>query len=138
MNKRKLRRAKGITKKKSSASQVNEAMIMNSKANLIIEAALQKEPKIDVIGNFIFFSTLSGDAWMLDHRGNRALQLVDTGKTLGYKILESKDRFAVEWKERFQIKDDLFIAKRKEDERIIENYPTKTIQGIIDSFREGQ
>ncbi len=137
MNKRKLQRAKGIIKKKSSSSRPSESMIMNKKADLIIEAAVKKEPKIDVIGNFIFFSTQSGDAWMLDHRDNRALQLVDTCKVLNYKILESKDRFAVEWKDRFQIQDDLFITTNKDKERVIRDYPTKTIQGLIATLKDG-
>ncbi len=109
---------------------------MNRKAEQIIQNAVDQEPKIDCIGNFIFFSTETGEAWMLDHRDNRALRLAENSQPLPYKIIETKERFSVEWKERFQIQDELFLTTRKEHKSVFENYPTKTIQGLIDSLKE--
>ncbi len=112
-------------------------MIMNKKAKQIIQSAIDRDPKIDCIGNFIFFSTRSGEAWMLDHRDNRALRLAEDFKALPYKIFETKERFSVEWKERFQIQDGVFIASREGNESVFRDYPTKTIEGLIEMLKKG-
>ncbi len=136
MNKRKLKRAKGIIKKKSHLGLKNE-MIMNKKAEQIIQSVIDRDPQIDCIGNFIFFSTQSGEAWMLDHRDNRALRLAEDFKALPYKIIETRDRFSIEWTERFRIQDGAFIASQKDTQITFNDYPTKTIEGLIETLKKG-
>ncbi len=131
MNRRKLQRAKGLQK----ASNRSQDMIMTHKASQMVDNALVKDPKVDCIGNFILFSTVSGDAWMLDHRGNRALKLAEKGQALSYRIIETKEKFSIEWKERFRIEDDNFIATRNNEEKIYPEYPTKTLSSLIDSLK---
>lgn len=127
MNKRKLRRAKQIKKRRNH----KDDMIMSIKALKTAEAAVAGEATIDCIGNFVFFSTATGEAWMLDHRHNYALRLADKKKILPYKIIESKERFQVEWKERYKIEDDIFIATRNQNEDVFTHYPIDAIEGLV-------
>ena len=132
MNKRKLQRSKLIKTKKT----ISDEMIISIKAHKTAMAARTLEPSIDCIGNFIFFSTSSGQAWMLDHRNSYALRLADNGKLLPYRIIETKERFQVEWKERFRINDDVFIISDKEQETVIDNCPVDAIEALISMIKQ--
>ncbi len=68
---------------------------------------------------------------MLDHRDNLALRLADNHQILPYKIIETSKRFAVEWKERFQINNEEFITTFNDKQSVFNDYPTKTIEGLI-------
>ncbi len=133
MNKRKLKRAKGVTSKKATRSA---DMIITQKAKEIARCATSRKPKIDCVGNFIFFATETGEAWLIDHRDGRALRLADGFKVLPYKIEETKERFRIQWTERYEIEDGVFTAYSKESSSVYKDYPTKTIQGLIDMLKQ--
>lgn len=128
MNKRKLQRSK---KKKQVKQQQDNDRIVNTAAESTARAATQGEATLNCLGNFIFFSTESGEAWMLDYRKNCALRLAEKNEIAPYTILESKERFQVEWKERFRIEGDLFIASRQGKETAFHNYPIDALTRLI-------
>lgn len=132
MKKRKLQRARKSTRDTVS----KEDTIITTTAENTALAATKGEPTIDCIGNFIFFSTPSGEAWMLDHRKNYALRLAENYTVLTYRIIESSDRFQVEWKERFRLEGDLFIAIYKGEETIFREYPVEALTGLIGLIEE--
>ncbi len=136
MNKRKLKRKNTLKKNKGKqpiqADIRADKMAVTKKARETANHAIAGKPTLDCLGNFIFFSSESGEAWMLDHRDNLALRLADKYQILPYKIIETSKRFAVEWKERFQIKNEEFIAKRDNKQSVFNDYPTKTIEGLIE------
>ena len=98
-------------------------------------AASKAEESIDYVGNFIFFSTSVGDAWMLDHRHNYALRLAHNFEILPYGINENSDKFQVEWKERFRIECGIFTASKRGAEEHFNNYPVDAIQGLINMIK---
>lgn len=133
MNKRKLQR----TRKKNTTDKAgNRDKIMTFTAAKTAQAALQNKATLNCLGNFIFFSTASGEGWMLDHRKNCALKLAAHGKIEAYTILESKERFQVEWKERFRIENEKFIASFKGIETVFHDYPVDAISGLINMLKE--
>jgi len=132
MKKRKLQRAK----KSNGKEGTGEDTIITTKAENTARAATRGEPTIDFIGNFIFFSTPSGEGWMLDHRKNYALRLAEDSSVLPYRIVEGPERFQVEWKERFRLEGDLFIAIRKGEETIFREYPVEALNGLIALIKE--
>jgi len=69
---------------------------------------------------------------MIDHRNNYALRLADNKKILPYAIIETKERFQVEWKERYTIEGGLFIATRKEEKQVLTGYPVDAVTKLID------
>ncbi len=136
MNKRKLSRKNTLKKKKAQQSATADKMTISKKARETAKCAVKGKETVDCIGNFIFFSTTSGEAWMLDHRENFALRLANKSKVLPYKIIETQERFAVEWKERFKIENNQFIASRNENQSVFKDYPTKVIEGLITILQE--
>jgi len=132
MKKRKLQRAKKSARDTGS----KEDTIITITAGKTALAATKGEPTIDCIGNFIFFSTLSGEAWMLDHRKNYALRLAENYTVLSYRIIESSERFQIEWKERFRLEDDLFIAIYRGEETVFRDYPVEALTGLIGLIKE--
>lgn len=134
MNKRKLKRAK--QKKEGGLTKANDKIISLAAASTV-QAALQNKATMNSLGNFIFFSTASGEGWMLDHRRNLALRLAEDGEALDYTILESKERFQVEWKERFRLEDDKFIASFKDKETVFTDYPVEALALRIENMKAG-
>ena len=136
MNKRKLRRAKSRSHNGISFKELKEEMNMTKRAKTIISHAEKGDQSIDFIGNFIFLSTISGEAWMLDHRENLALRLADRYKPLQYRIIETDDRFHVEWTERFQIIDDVFWAVSNSKQSFFTDYPVQELKALINHLRQ--
>ena len=132
MNRRKLQR----NKKKKQAKQQDNDRIVNTAAESTAQAAIQGEATLNCLGSFIFFSTESGEAWMLDHRKSCALRLAENNEIATYTILETKERFQIEWKERFRIEGDLFIASRQGKETAFHNYPIDALTRLIAMLKE--
>jgi hypothetical protein len=108
---------------------------MNKLVKDIIACGVQGENKLDFFGNFIFLSHYTGEAWLLDHRENLALRLVDNYKPLPYKLLETDDSLSIEWKERFHIDSEIFIAIRDGKQSTFFNYPTAELARLIEFIR---
>lgn len=133
MNRRKLQRS---SKKKQAKQQPDNDRIVNAAAESTARAAIQDEATLNCLGNFIFFSTETGDAWMLDHRKDCALRLAENKEVANYTILESKERFQIEWKERFRIEGDLFITSRQGEETTFHSYPIDALTRLIAMLKE--
>ena len=133
MNKRKLQRA---NTKKSQSKYKSQDNIITMAAQSTANAALQSEATLNCLGNFIFFSTESGEGWMLDYRKNCALRLAEKGSISPYTILETKKRFQVEWKERFRIEGDSFIVSLQGKETVFHEYPIDALTRLIGMLKE--
>lgn len=84
------------------------------------------------IGQFVFFSTATGDAWLLEPGEQLALELARHGEEQAFAILETSHNVAIKWTLAYQIRDDSFITI-SESGRIttIEGYPIDEIQEMI-------
>lgn len=133
MKRRKLQRNQ---KKQQIKQQPKNDRIVNAAAESTALAAIQGEATLNCLGNFIFFSTQTGEAWMLDYRKSCALRLAENGEKSSYTILESRERFQVEWKERFRIEEDLFIASRQGRETVFAHYPIDALTRLIRMLKE--
>lgn len=133
MKRRKLQRTK---KKQQVKQQPTNEKIVTAAAQSTAQAAIQGEATLNCLGNFIFFSTETGEAWMLDYRKDCALRLAEKNEMTSYTILESKDRFQIEWKERFRIEGALFIASRQGKETVFANYPIDALTRLISMLRK--
>lgn len=132
MIKRKLQR----NRQKKKHNKTHTDLIITTKALQTAQAAVKGEPTIDCVGNFLFFSTPSGEGWLLDHRKNYALRLADNHKILAYGINETKHRFQVEWKERFRIDGEKFITSSKGGDTVFHDYPVDAITGLINMIKQ--
>ena len=88
------------------------------------------------LGPLIFFSTDTGDAWMLDPADHLALCLARAGDEQPYQILETRSKFNIVWNSEYKLADDLFLFADECDQiRAIAGYPTDL---LVQASREMQ
>jgi hypothetical protein len=58
----------------------------------------------------VFFSTETGDAWMLDPADGLACCLARDGVALHAGIVETPDHFGIEWNARYRIEGEALIV----------------------------
>jgi hypothetical protein len=105
-------------------------------AMYIIERAQQHDSRTVVLGELVFFSTTTGDAWMLDADDDLAICLARDGQPQPYQITETPTRFAIEWQAQFALEGETFIVQdRSGSTRAIVGYPVAGIQRALDTAR---
>jgi hypothetical protein len=104
-----------------------------AEAELVQRRAQRHEPSVIRRGQIIFFSTESGDAWVLDAKGGEAACLAREGALDPIPIEESATRFGVAWQGRYRFEGNLFIvAAESGGESVMPGYPAKEIQRLIE------
>jgi hypothetical protein len=95
----------------------------------IQRCAARHDGRIVTVGQLIFFSTQTGDAWLLDKAG-LAAQLARDGDPEPIHIEETDANFSIEWKGRYRIEGAAFVyVDRKGGEpRTILGYPTQRME----------
>lgn len=101
-------------------------------AEHIVARAMAEDARIVSVPPLVFFSTATGDAWMLDAEDSLALQLVGAWTRLPFAITETPERFAIEWPGTFRIDGDTMIVIDKAGRaRTIVGYPTQQIVAAL-------
>ena len=78
-----------------------ESLNLAKEIRTIQQRAADQDSRIVRIGPLMFFSTQTGDAWMLEPEDHLAVRLAVGGDPLPVLIEETKDRFAIGWQGRF-------------------------------------
>jgi hypothetical protein len=95
----------------------------------IISCAQHRDGRIARLGILVFFSTATGDAWMLDREDSLALCLARDGDAQPVQIVETATQFFIDWDHQFTIKGDAFTVVHKSGRvRTIMGYPTRELQ----------
>ena len=69
---------------------------------------------------------------MLDYKDGLALCLARAGEKQPFRIVETPEKFAVEWNANYQIEEDKFVVLQKAGQvRTILGYPTEEILKAI-------
>jgi len=130
--------AKHKKRKKSKISQPpkkklnREQISITGESNYILNRAQNYESRVVSLGSLIFFSTETGDAWMLDYKDGLALCLAKVGEKQPFRIVETPEKFAIEWNVTYQIEGDKFVVIQKSGQvRTILGYPTEEILKAI-------
>jgi hypothetical protein len=76
----------------------------------IVARAAESCARVVTLGQLVFFSTETGDAWLLDPEDRLALCLARDGSRLPIQIVETVTRFAIEWNAWYKFEDDAFIV----------------------------
>jgi hypothetical protein len=81
------------------------------------------------VGPLVFFSTQTGDAWMLDPSDQLAARLARDGDPEPIEFQETDTDFAIGWKGNYHIEGRAFVYADREAGRIITilGYPTAKI-----------
>jgi hypothetical protein len=90
------------------------------------------EGRIVSLPPLVFFSTATGDAWMLDAEDGLAVPLAAANARLPFAITETPERFAIEWPGSFRIDGDAMIFTDKAGRvRTIVGYATQEIVAAL-------
>jgi len=107
-----------------SAKQVN----MGREADYIISRAGQGICSVVTVPPLVFFSTTTGDAWVLDPDDSLALELARDTARQQYRIFDTPEQFVIEWNASYHIDGDLFVVlPRTGGSRVIHGYPIAEI-----------
>ena|SRR5438128_3827032 len=89
----------------------------------IVARAAESDARVVTLGQLVFFSTQTGDAWLLDPEDRLALCLAKDGGRLPVPIVETATRYAIEWNASYTFEDDVFIVTDRSGVRVIFGYP---------------
>jgi hypothetical protein len=91
--------------------------------------AAEYDARFVAVGPLVFFSTETGDAWILDPSDQLAARLARDGDPEPIEFQETDTNFAIGWKGNYRIEGRAFIYADQDAGRIITilGYPTAKI-----------
>lgn len=119
--------------RRTSATRLaTQEMSIRGESAHVVERAARGEARIVTLGPLLFFSTQTGDAWMLDPADHLALRLAKDGVPLPAGIVETVDTYAIEWNASYALDGAIFkvIEGPSRETRVI-GYPVEEIQRAI-------
>ena len=102
--------AKKSRKVRYSQVSIKQPNVVLREVDYIVARAAQFDSRVVTLGELVFFSTASGDAWMLDPEDRLALKLAEAGNRNPAKIVETASRFAIEWTASYRLDGDAFVT----------------------------
>jgi len=101
-------------------------------AAYIVQRAAERDARVVSLGALLFFSTNTGDAWILDPEGGLARCLAKNGDPLPAGIDETAESCSVEWTTNYRIDGDVMeFADHSGGVRIVAGYPVAHIGRVI-------
>jgi hypothetical protein len=120
---------------KTSQQELN-AKNMCHEAESIIECALEGVSRIVATGPLVFFSSDTGDAWMLDSEDEMAVCLAKEYDPQPHTIMDRSGTFAISWNAHYSIQGEEFVVFEPSGRtRCIFGYPTGEIEAAIRAAR---
>jgi len=109
-----------------------EEVNISKEADYIIKEAQSYDSRVVGLGGLVFFSTQTGDAWILDPADTLALCLAQDGERQNFSILETPTNFQIVWEAQYLIDGETFIVTTKDGRvRTVLGYPTREIENTI-------
>jgi len=99
----------------------------------IQKCAARHDGRIVTLGQLIFFSTETGDAWLLDTEDGLAAQLARDGDPEPIHLEETDANFSIEWKGNYRIEGAafIFVDRQVGRTRAILGYPTQKLEHLV-------
>lgn len=108
-------------------------------AKYIVRLAVRREPRVVSLGQIVFFSTASGDAWMLDPGDGLARCLARDGEPLPIGVRETAESFAIAWDLTYRIEGGAMVfTDSSGSARTVLGYPTSEIEQAANRARRLQ
>jgi len=91
--------------------------------------AAEHDERIVSVGQLVFFSTETGDAWLLDALDHLAVRLARDGDPKPIDIEDTDTTFAIRWKGQYRIEGRSFVYMDGHGGRMttISGYPTQKL-----------
>ncbi len=119
--------AKKSRKVRYSEVSLKQTNVVLREVDYIIARAAQFDSRVVTLGQLVFFSTASGDAWMLDPEDGLALKLAEAGIRNPAKVVETADRFTIEWTASYRLDGEAFVTIDGSGQRVILGYPVQEV-----------
>jgi hypothetical protein len=119
--------AKKSRKVRYSQVSLKQPNVVLREVDYIVARAAQFDSRVVTLGQLVFFSTATGDAWMLDPEDGLALKLAEAGNRNPVKIVETANRFAIEWTASYRLDGDAFVTMDGSGQRVILGYPVEDV-----------
>jgi hypothetical protein len=105
----------------------------------VVDLAARHDPRVITLGRLLFFSTASGDAWMLDPEDGHARCVARGGEPLPTGVRETLESFAIQWNEKYRIDGDAMVfTDSSGHERVVLGYPTSEIAQAVKRTKRSQ
>jgi hypothetical protein len=106
-----------------------EQVDVSAEAAYITRRAQDHDTRVVTFGQLVFFSTESGDAWMLDPEDGLARCLARGGEPLPAGIIETPEQFGIEWNATYRIEGEALVVMENTGRvRAIFGYPLAEIR----------
>lgn len=104
----------------------------------IQKAAAEGRQKIKELGVFILFSTVAGDAWLLEITDADGVQLARAGVALEVPIEQGPETIEVNWTHIFAIRNREFELTAYADRsvQVLSDYPTQEIHAAMKRIKK--
>ena len=117
-----------------SAGEMN----VTREAATILDCAAAQEARIIALGPLLFFSTETGDAWVLDPSDGLARCLARDGVARPSVIRETAESFAVEWEGTYVLSGDGFsVVDESGRTSAGVGYPVEQIRAVLQAIAAG-
>jgi len=127
-----------ITQTAATEQQQQPTLSLRTEVEKTQQAAVDKKNSLYTLGVFIFFTTDSGDGWLLEISQMDALQVARNGKKIDVEIEENSETIEINWTHKFSIKDNkLFQVKDYKTKKTATygDYPANRIAKAIKKAR---
>jgi hypothetical protein len=115
--------------------EAREISILGEPAHITASAG-DRATVVVTLGPLLFFSTSTGDAWVLDPEDSVARCLAREGEALPTGITETAQNFSVEWTANYRIDGDVMIfAEHSGQVRKVMGYPVAEITRATERMR---
>jgi hypothetical protein len=106
-----------------------ESLHLAKEVRSIQRRAAEHTGRIVSIGPLLFFSTDSGDAWLLEPASQLACRLASGGDPLPVYIGETDTTYTITWPGHYRIEGETFVYEDEQSHRLvaIRGYPLKQL-----------
>lgn len=104
----------------------------------IQEMAVTKKASVKELGVFFFYSTVEGDAWLLEMTELDCVMVAKGGKALEAPIDENPDTIEINWSHTYVIRDKQMVITAYEDDAVttLSDAPSKEISAAVRRIRK--
>ena len=123
------------TRHESTTARLSrDSLHLAKEVRSIQRRAAEHDGRIVSIGALVFFSTDTGDAWILEPADQLAARLAAGGDPLPVHIEETETSYAIGWQGRYRIEGQMFIFEDTGLHRLaaIQGYPVQRLLHAID------
>ena len=117
----------------TTSRRSRESLHLAQQVRSIQQRAAEHDGRIVSIGALVFFSTDTGDAWMLEPAEQLAARLALSADPLPVHIEETETSFAIGWQGRYHFDGDTFVYEDNRSLRLsaIRGYPVNQLLRVI-------